>query len=163
MHFYATSIQIASDFDVDHDKVLEVIEKMPHEEFRAANIQIFEAQNFKLAQMTEPGFNAIVFYLPRNPDNEEKLLTFRERMFQNKAPVIGTTSIAPSPTASAPTQLSDHARKEAESMITSGQLDSVINDSFSNVHKQLIEKLSGDPGYQNVRAYMKTRRATLGL
>jgi hypothetical protein len=169
MNFFATSLQIASDWDTDHNDVLKIIDKMPHEKFKEENIQVFEANNFRLAQMTEFGYNAVVFYLPLEEHNRDNLLLFRERLFKNRSPVNSastatTPSATPGESVKTPgSSVNDEARKEAYRMVTAGECDDLARGSFKDLHLHLKEKLGGDPGYQNCRNYMTRRKAVLGI
>lgn len=179
MHFFATSAQISSEFGFEHSIVMNTIDGLTYPQAILDQIQVYElAPGIKIAQVTEPGYNAVVMNLPQNTGGDDELLMrWKEQFLFNKAPSVQTLIAAPAAlpaginsaiprnqsTASAKNVISDQARKKAEELISSGQLDQMINEPYSTLHKTISEQLAGEePGYQNVRIYAMARRKALG-
>jgi hypothetical protein len=176
MHFYATTAQIAAQFSVDHEIVTETLESLPvTQEFAEAHIAVFDLpvpnagenavqQTVKFAQVTEPGYNAIVFNLPINTNEIAK---WREQFYANKAPVSPATSEKAVSTAKPRQQsgVDESLRSRAEEDIANGKWDERIKagDSYAEMHRRMMTEMNGDPGYQNIRAYLIRRKAKLGL
>lgn len=165
MHFFSTSAQIANDFEIDHEIVVETIKDIPYADFVSDNIQMFDIGAVTLAQMTEPGYNAVVFHLPIS-DNED-LNRWRVMFFSNKAPNLNAPASPVQTTASTGTktrsQVDEETRRKAEEAISGGVYDNIISGSFADLHRQLKNDFGNDPGYQNSRAYAITRRAAIGV
>ncbi len=178
MHFFATSAQISSEFGFEHSIVMTTIDGLTYPQAILDQIQVYElAPGIKIAQVTEPGYNAVVMNLPQNAGGDDELLMrWKEQFLFNKAPSVNTliaaqavlpvginSAIPRGMIASAKNVISDQARKKAEELISSGQLDQMINEPYSTIHKTISEQLAGEePGYQNVRIYAMARRKALG-
>lgn len=176
MHFFATSAQIASEFGFDHEVVLETIESLQYPSI-SEHISMFELGNTSIGQVTEPGYNAVVMNLPLSVGgDDELLLRWKEQFLFNKAPSVQAlmnpiSSILPA-SQSAPKSsintgmklsISDTARRQSEELISSGELDEIITEPYTTIHREIKSRLNGeDPGYQNVRLYAIARRKILG-
>lgn len=175
MHFYATSAQIANEFGYDHELVMQTVKSLNYSSSFMEQIQVFDLGPITLAQVTEPGYNAIVMNLPQDAGGDDELLTkWKEAFLFNKAPSLTslTSPVALPNTINSPVPrnslnknaISDAARKQAEELISSGECDSIISEPYSTIHKELRDRLNGDDaGYQNVRLYVMARRKVLGL
>ena len=176
MHFYATSAQIANEFGFDHEVVIATIEKIEYPTIVNDQIQLFDLGSTKIAQVTEPGYNAVVFNLPLNTGGDDDLLLkWKEAFLFNKAPsvqaltaptspMIPSNQVSPNKTStSIKNPIPEHVRRKAEELISSGSVDNIITDSYANIHRELLKLMDADPGYQNVRAYSVNRRTALGL
>lgn len=172
MHFFATSAQISNEFGFSHDVVMQTVESLPYPAFVKENIQTFDLGPTKLAQMTEPGYSCVIMHLPLNVGGDDELvLKWRAQFFFNKSPSVQSL-MAPQAQIVVTTNKSDASkssttnetvRRQAEELISSGGCDSIINEPFASIHRDIREQLGDDPGYQNVRAYAIQRRAVLGV
>lgn len=164
MNIYATSASAADDFAVDHDEIVEAINRMPYSDaFKANNFKTFSIKDLILAELTEAGYNALAFELP--PDTPE-IITFREKFLARSIPPapIVQKAIAPTqPAAQTAVRIDESLRSKADQIIKSGQIDSMLTQPFSEIHRFLTEKLQGDAGYQNIRNYCVSRKAVLGI
>jgi hypothetical protein len=179
-HFFGTTASIAKDLGIDHEAVLKSVEGSSlSDAFREANFALLEVPipgsdaNVKLYQVTEPGYNAAIFFVNVGNLDEEaaaKVRRFRESLMMNKAPMLDAQPVGtpggdrPLPQVSGTrTQIDENLRRRAAEIISSGKLDMQMSGTFADVHRHLMQELGGDPGYQNVRGDMIARRAQLGL
>lgn len=175
MHFFATSAQIANEFGFDHEIVIKTIQELTYPTIIADQIQLFDLGPTKIAQVTEPGYNAVVLNLPLNTGGDDDLLLkWKEAFLFNKAPSVAALTapsapkipsnpVAASTSPSVKNPIPEHIRRKADELISSGSLDNIITETYANIHRELVKLMEADPGYQNVRAYAVARRNALGL
>lgn len=189
MKIFATSAQIAEEYEIDHDLVIEAAISLPYsDDFIDSNIQIFEVSGIKIAQVTGAGYGAILFHIDcyshklikdvvetslnsaSQTSGCEKILQWREKFFYNNALILEDNSN--SSVSSQPNQpnnriktrstISKSILRQAEESISTGKYDNYIDYAYTEIHKLVMQDMGTDPGYQNIIQYVKARRIALG-
>lgn len=188
MHFYATSAQMAKDLAIGHDDVVDAAKDVLalYGQFASDNVQMFEipvgTTNVLLAQMTEPGYNAVLFTIPIDavPTDEARatLMALRCQLFNNRSPSMNaltdqTDASRPKPELSnqdvvipgirTRASIDENVRQQAETLIMSGKYDHIMAATFADIHRSVRKDIGDDPGYQNIRQYVIARRAQVGI
>lgn len=186
MKIYATSAQIAEEYEIEHELVIAAAINLPYSDnFLDSNVQIFEVSGIKIAQVTEAGYRAFLFHIDcdshysqeeeidssldddtKKTSGCEKILQWREKAFCNNALILRANGPSFPSQANNRTRtrstISDTVRRTAEDLVSSGKYDDCIDAAFTEIHKAVSQDMGTDPGYQNVIQYVKARRIVLG-